>query len=55
MKTKDKTVRTIERMREIRDQLSLEIMNMSLMEEKEFIERELKKLKSGRLATGNTR
>ncbi len=39
---------TLERMREIRDQFSKEIMNMTLREEKEFIKRELKKTKTGR-------
>lgn len=38
----------IQRMREIRDQVSHEIMNMSLEEERAYITEELKKLKSER-------
>ncbi len=45
----------VERMREIRDQVSHDIMNMSLDEEKAYITEQLNKLKSQRMATGNTR
>ncbi len=43
----------VERMREIRDLVSKEIMNMSLEEEKAYIKQQLNELKNKRLATGN--
>jgi len=43
----------VERMREIRDLVSKEIMNMSLEEEKVYIKQQLNELKNRRLATGN--
>ena len=38
----------VERMREIRDQVSKDIMNMSLAEEQAYLSEQLKKLKSER-------
>lgn len=48
METATKTQTTVERMREIRDQVSQDIMNMSLAEEKAYLSKELKKLKADR-------
>ncbi len=45
----------VERMREIRDQLSREIMNMSFEEEKTYIRQQLIELKNKRLAAGSVR
>lgn len=39
-------------MREIRDQVSKEIMNMSLEEQKAYVKKQLIELKNRRLATG---
>ena len=56
MKAATKTQTTIERMREIRDQVSEQIMNMSLEEERAYLTEELKKLKKKRnKPTGNKR
>ena len=44
----------IERMREIRNEVSHDIMNMSLKEERSYLSEQLKKLKAKRKkATGN--
>lgn len=53
MKKTNKSTKMVERMREIRDQVSIEIMNMSLEEEKAYIKQQLNDLKNRRLATGN--
>ena len=50
MKTKKKMT---EQMREIRNQVSVEIMNMSLEEEKAYLQRRLQALKNERLTTAN--
>ena len=42
-----------ERMREIRDQVSLDIIDMSLEEEKAYLRKQLKTLKNKRLVTDN--
>jgi len=56
MKTVTNTQTMIEQMREIRDQVSQDIMNMSLTEERAYLSKELKKLKSKRQkTTGNSR
>ncbi|MEQ8904006.1 hypothetical protein [Ekhidna sp.] len=46
MKTATKTQTMVERMREIRDQVSHDIMNMSLTEERAYLAEQLKKLKA---------
>ena len=43
----------VRRMREIRDQLSLELMDMSFEEEKQFINEQLDKLKKQKKARNN--
>ena len=44
----------VERMREIRDQVSQDIMNMSLAEERTYLSEQLRKLKAERKRrTGN--
>jgi hypothetical protein len=48
MKTANRTQTMVERMREIREQVSHEIMNLSLKQEKAYIFDELKKLKAER-------
>lgn len=48
MKTATSTQTMVERMREIRDQVSHDIMNMSLAEERAYLAEQLKKLKSKR-------
>ena len=48
MKTATKTKTMVERMREIRDQVSKDIMNMSLEEERAYLSEQLKKLKEKR-------
>gem|GEM_PF-1749426 len=53
MKKINKSTKMVERMREIRDLVSKEIMNMSLEEEKVYIKQQLNELKNRRLATGN--
>ncbi len=53
MKKINKSTKMVERMREIRDLVSKEIMNMSLEEEKAYIKQQLNELKNKRLATGN--
>lgn len=56
MKTANKTQTMVERMREIRDQVSSDIMNMSLTEERAYLAEQLKKLKAKRKRrTGNKR
>ncbi|MEQ6120088.1 hypothetical protein [Reichenbachiella sp. MALMAid0571] len=45
MKTTTKFPKMVERMREIRDEVSHDIMNMSLEEEKAYIADQLNKLK----------
>lgn len=42
----------VERMRKIRDQVSNEIMNMSLEEQKAYVKKQLSELKNRRPATG---
>ena len=48
MKTATKKQTAVERMREIRDQVSHDIMNMSLTEERAYLAEQLKKLKAKR-------
>lgn len=48
MKTATSKQTMVEHMREIRDQVSHEIMNMSLAEERAYISEQLKKLKAKR-------
>ena len=48
MKTETKMTK---QMRKIRDQVSAEITDMSLKEEKKYLNRQLQKLKSGRIGT----
>jgi predicted oxidoreductase len=48
MKTATSTQTMVERMREIRDQVSHDIMNMSLKEERAYLAEQLKKLKAKR-------
>ncbi len=48
MKIATRSNTMIQRMREIRDQISREIMNMSWAEERAYISEELKKLKAER-------
>jgi predicted oxidoreductase len=48
MKTATRTETMVERMREIRNQVSQDIMNMSLAEERAYLAEQLKKLKSKR-------
>lgn len=48
MKTETSKPAMVEHMREIRDQLSNEIMNMTLAEERAYISEQLKKLKAKR-------
>lgn len=48
MKTVTKTKTMIERMREIRDQVSQDIMNMSLEEERAYLSEQIEKLKQKR-------
>ena len=48
MKTATRTQTMVERMREIRDQISHDIMNMSAAEERAYLAEQLKKLKSKR-------
>ena len=48
MKKTDIRESLVKKMREIRDNLSLEIMNMTFEQEKEFIKDQLLKLKHGR-------
>lgn len=43
--TIDKKKTMVEKMREIRENLSLEIMDMTFEQEKEFIKKQLEKLK----------
>lgn len=49
--TKNQTI--VERMREIRDQLSHDIMNMSLAEEQAHLSEQLQKLKTKREIANN--
>ncbi len=53
MKKINESTKMVKRMREIRDLVSKEIMNMSLAEEKAYIKQQLIELKNRRLATGN--
>ena len=54
MKTAIRTQTMVERMREIRKQVSHDIMNMSLVEERAYLSEQLQKLKAKRKkATGN--
>ena len=48
MKTATGTQKMVERMREIRDQVSRDIMNMSLTEERAYLTEQLKQLKAKR-------
>ena len=48
MKTATKKQTMVERMREIRDEVSHKIMNMSLEEERQYIQRQLDELKRKR-------
>lgn len=48
MKTTTSTQKMVERMREIRDQVSQDIMNMSLTEERAYLVEQLQKLKAER-------
>jgi len=48
MKTANRTQTMLERMREIRDEVSNDIMNMSLAEERAYLAEQLKKLKAKR-------
>lgn len=48
MKTATKNQSMVERMREIRDQVSHDIMNMSLAEEQAYLSEQLQKLKADR-------
>lgn len=45
MKTANKRTDSVKRMRDIRDKLSIEIMDMSFEQEKEFIQNQLSKLR----------
>jgi hypothetical protein len=48
MKATTEKIKMIDRMREIREELSKEIMNMSFAEEKIYLSEQLKKLKAKR-------
>lgn len=48
MKTANRTQTMLERMREIRDEVSNDIMNMSPAEERAYLAEQLKKLKAKR-------
>ncbi len=48
MKATTKTQKMVERMREIRDQVSRDIMNMSVAEEQAYLSEQLKMLKEKR-------
>ncbi|MEQ8881020.1 MAG: hypothetical protein RLQ12_15360, partial [Cyclobacteriaceae bacterium] len=48
MKTATKTKTMVERMREIRDQVSQDIINMSLEEERAYLSEQINKLKEKR-------
>ncbi len=48
MKTANRMQTMLERMREIRDEVSNDIMNMSLAEERAYLAEQLKKLKAKR-------
>ncbi|MEQ8471205.1 MAG: hypothetical protein RIC35_08465 [Marinoscillum sp.] len=48
MKTANKTKKMVERMREIRDEVSHKIMNMSLEEERKYVQQQLDELKRKR-------
>ena len=48
MKAANKKQTTVERMREIRDQVSHDIMNMSLTDERAYLKEQIKKLKAER-------
>ena len=48
MKAATSTQTMVERMREIRDQVSQDIMNMSLTEERTYLAEQLRKLKAKR-------
>tara|TARA_R110002096_G_scaffold225250_1_gene414493 strand:- start:108 stop:287 length:180 start_codon:yes stop_codon:yes gene_type:complete len=54
MKTTTKFPKMVERMREIRDEVSHDIMNMSLEEEKAYITEQLNKLKNKRSMTSDS-
>ena len=48
MKTANRTQSMVDRMREIRDEVSSDIMNMSLAEQRAYLAEQLKKLKAKR-------
>ena len=54
MKKNDIKKSIVKKMREIRDNLSLEIMDMTLEQEKEFIKNQLSKLKHDRQHSANS-
>lgn len=45
MKTKNNKIEIVQKMRDIRDRLSLEIMDMTFEQEKEFVKNQLSELK----------
>lgn len=51
----DSSVTMVERMREIRNQLSIKIMNMSFEEENTYIRKQLIELKNKRMSAGSAR
>lgn len=53
MKTKIKKVNIVKDMRKIRDKISLEIMDLTFDQEKEYIKTKLKELKNKRLEKSN--
>jgi len=56
MKVVTKKQSMVEKMREIRDQVSHDIMHMSLAQERAYLSEQLQKLKAKRkVATGNRR
>ena len=54
MKTINNKTGLVEKMREIRDKFSLEIMEMTFEQEKEYIKNQLAELKSKRLKREHT-